>query len=201
MYTLNTYPRGPNFYQFLSTTSGLRDARLSKSEMDRMISDWPWTLNCQMYPEYTEYFLSRGPNFHPFCCTTCHFPDTRLGKIRNALKDLNDLKHPTVKSSLHTLNTYPGGPNFYPFFSTRTPFWDNSSFWFPIWYNGESEISAKKLSKFVNPLALLDRGDFSWAILFFWGGEQKIFFFFNLLPSISHKTRFGVFWNCENWNF
>ncbi len=38
-----------------------------------------------------------------------------------------ELSHLTVKSTLYTLNTYPYGPNFRPFRSTTSRFWDTRS--------------------------------------------------------------------------
>ena len=53
-YTLNTYPRGPNFGRFV--------LRLA-------------VFNTQKYPIHPTYTLPRGPNFGPFRSTTSGFQD------------------------------------------------------------------------------------------------------------------------------
>ncbi len=71
LYTLNIYPEGPNFHRVSSTTSRLRDTRLSKigyAPNDLILTYWTWTLNhviCQRYPVYTDYLPPR-PKFHSF---------------------------------------------------------------------------------------------------------------------------------------
>ena len=53
MYTPNTYPWGPNFSPFCSTTRRFRDTRpVVKTETHRVTPNWTWTLGSQKYPVY-----------------------------------------------------------------------------------------------------------------------------------------------------
>ena len=70
----------------------------------------------------------------------------------------NNLKHLTVKSTLHTLNTNPKDPNFTPFRSTIASFPENWVFLFIhrlqwwIWYFGKKILKNQKpkISKIAN---------------------------------------------------
>ena len=64
LYTLNTYPWGPNFGAFYSaTTVAVSEIQgRQKSEMHRMTPNWTWTLNSQKYTVYTKC-LPLGPKF------------------------------------------------------------------------------------------------------------------------------------------
>ena len=59
---------------------------------------------------------------YTFRSKTAVFEMQKLLKIGNAPRD--DLKHLTVKRTVHALNTHPRGPNFTPFRSTTNHFRD-----------------------------------------------------------------------------
>ena len=81
LHTLSTYPRGPNFGPFFSTTSHFKIQGCWKSELME-ISKWPQidyeVCDSQQYLTYTRY--ARGSNLCPFCSTTSHFRHTSCRK-------------------------------------------------------------------------------------------------------------------------
>ena len=95
--------------------------------MHRLTPNWTWTLNSQKYLMYTEHLPLR-PRFWSISLYDQPFPRYKLYKVGKNRK-CNDwpqinLQHLTVKSTLYTLKTYPRGPNFHPFCSTTSRFWD-----------------------------------------------------------------------------
>ena len=62
LYTLHTYPWGPNFGPFHRTTSHFPDTKSSKIGNALNGPNWTWTLNSQKYPVYTDY-LHQRPKF------------------------------------------------------------------------------------------------------------------------------------------
>ncbi len=67
--TLSTYPRGPKFDRFHSTSSHFRGTRLSKigrnignAQHISLTSNWLWTLCCPQSTLYTKY-LHHRPTF------------------------------------------------------------------------------------------------------------------------------------------
>ncbi len=62
LYTLNTYPWGPNFCPFRSTISRFQDKTYTRTAKIRNAPNdpnWTWRLNSQKYPMYTKIFLLR----------------------------------------------------------------------------------------------------------------------------------------------
>ncbi len=109
-----------------------------KSEIHQMTPEWPYALNCQKGPVYTEYSPPR-PKFHsvslydqPYSrykvenrkCTK--WPENNLTHLKSECTEWpqNYLNHLSVKSTLYTLNTHTRGPNFTPFRSTISRFRD-----------------------------------------------------------------------------
>ena len=87
LYTLDTYPWGPNFVRFTLQPVVFEIQSCYKLEMHQITSEWPWTLP-KVHCIRTLNTYPRGRNFNPFCCTTSHFRDTRLQKMGNARNDL-----------------------------------------------------------------------------------------------------------------
>ncbi len=104
LYTLNTYPRGPNFDPFLSMTSHFWDTKgLQKSEMHQMTSKWTWTLNSQKYHVHTVNTSPWGPNYGLFLSTTSSFQDTRSPKMGNTPNDPKWTEHLHSKVLIYTI--------------------------------------------------------------------------------------------------
>ncbi len=185
LYTLYTYPWGPNFAPFRSTISRFWDRTCTKSvkfgnapndpklnlntyqskvlyihlilpqevqtlvsfalqlavseiqhvqgghksEVHRMTLNWTWTLNSQKYSIYTKYSPQR-PKFWSVLLYDYPFSRYNMYKAGENQKctewPQTELEHLIVKSTLYTLHIYPWGPNFDPFRSTISRFWDRT---------------------------------------------------------------------------
>ncbi len=95
--TLSTYPRGPKFDRFHSTSSHFRGTRLSKigrnignAQHISLTSNWLWTLCCPQKSRSPQTDFEHSvapkvpcilstcttdPHFGQFCCMTSHFED------------------------------------------------------------------------------------------------------------------------------
>ena len=86
-YMCYVYACVPNVTPFCSTTSHFQDTRLSKIKLQRMTSEWHWTIQSTLYTQST---YPQDTNFAPFRSTTSHFREKRLskiGKLGNAPND------------------------------------------------------------------------------------------------------------------
>ena len=123
LYTLNTYPWGPNFGPVRSTISRFRNTWSPKIKMHWMTPKWSWTLNSQKYSIYTKYLPLR-PKF----CFTLKLAVSEIQHAPGLWKSETAPNDPklnlAVKSTLYVLNTYRRGPNFGPFRSTTSRFRD-----------------------------------------------------------------------------
>ncbi len=113
VYTPSKYPRGPNW--------GFQDTRLSKSkrsEMHRMISTSPWTLNSQKYLAHKKYLPPR-PKVRFFCFMASSFSRYKVVKNRESQKctewPQNDCGHVSVKSTVN--------PVYIKYLPPRPKFW------------------------------------------------------------------------------
>ena len=92
LYTLHTYPLGPNFGPFHSTTIRFRDKRLSTRSPGAWRSAWPDGR------QYINWITLRSR--YIFHSKTCRFRGTRFLKIGNTPNDpQNYLKHLTSQVS------------------------------------------------------------------------------------------------------
>ena len=115
----------PNFASFALRPTVVEIQGCPKSEMHRMTSEWPWTLNSQRYHLYSKYerlkptFWSVSLYAHPF--SRYKVDENRKYRKCTAWPQ-TDPEHLTVKSTTYTLSAYPRGPNFGPFRSMTSPF-------------------------------------------------------------------------------
>ncbi len=102
LYTLNTYPWGPNFSPFRSTISRFRDIWCTKwAKIGNAPNDpnWTWTLNSQKYPIYTKYSPPRSTfwsvslydQHFPRYCTFYHSPLTTMLNVQKKKKEKKKL--------------------------------------------------------------------------------------------------------------
>ncbi len=102
-----------------------------KSEVCRMTSVSPWTLNCQKYPAYMDictYTCTARPIFYSILLYDQPFSwYTRLSKIKKCTEWPQTDRHhlPVILPSIRWILTHHRVPNVIPFrFTTMAPFRD-----------------------------------------------------------------------------
>ena len=98
--------------------------------MNRITSNWTWTLTSQNFPVYPTYVPLR-PKFWSVSLNDYPFPRYNLNKVGENQKytewPQTQLEHLTGKIVLYTLNTYPRDEHFVSFHSTTSHFRDTRS--------------------------------------------------------------------------
>ncbi len=107
LYILSIYPRDPNFRSLCSTTNV---SQIGSVPNDLAQSDFQiLSVKCTSYIH--KVTTRETQTWGPLCPTTTEWPQ-------------NVLKHLAVKSTLHTLSTYPQGQKVCPFRSMASRFPD-----------------------------------------------------------------------------
>ena len=125
---------GPNFGPFHCSEIQHAQGR-RKSKCTEWPQNWTWILNSQKHFTLNTYpwgLILVSFALRLAICEIQMYNMYKVGENRKCTEwPQTELEHLTVKSTLHTLNTYPWGPKFGPFHSKTNGFQDIAHFIIP----------------------------------------------------------------------